>query len=92
MIRALSIALALFLAVGCVSPASPSVLHVGSGGEITLNGAAMDRDELPAKLAKETALVIKASPQTPRAAITGVLAAARQAGVRNVSIAPEAMR
>jgi len=77
----------------CPRPPEPIRLAVKRTGELYWNGVAIDRASLAANLGalaqrtQETALEIHVESGTRYAQVTDVLAAARNAGVRQIGIA-----
>jgi biopolymer transport protein ExbD len=92
MTRLASLVLACLLIAGCVSAPSQNVIQLDRNGNVTLNGAATSKEDLPAKLDKRAPLLIQAAPSTPYQATAEVMRIARQAGVRNVRISAEAVK
>jgi biopolymer transport protein ExbD len=90
MTRFLSLVLACLL-IGCASVSSPNMVRLNADGSISLNGQATTTEELPAKLDSGEPMVIQMAPRAHREDLVELMRIAQQAGIRNVSVAPEAV-
>jgi biopolymer transport protein ExbD len=81
-------------AANCPVPAEPIRLAIERTGELYWNGSAINRSSLAMNLAalaqrpREPAVGIRVEASTRYALLTDVLAAAHNAGVRQIGIAP----
>jgi biopolymer transport protein ExbD len=80
--------------VNCPAPAEPIRLAIKHTGELYWNGSAINRSNLAMSLSalalrpQEQAVEIHVEASTRYALVTDVLAAAHNAGVRQIGIAP----